>query len=150
MARKATQTKYYEGIGRRKSSTARVRLFVLTKETEVALGEAKVKKGEIIVNKKPAAAFFPSAIEMKQYMLPLTLTENEKRFAISAHVRGGGKNSQLEAFILGMARALEKSDKSYRPALKKEGLLSRDARIKERRKVGTGGKARRQKQSPKR
>lgn len=150
MAKKTLQPKYYEGIGRRKSSTARVRLYVLAKESELSLSEAKIKKGEIFVNTKNITTFFPSEIEKKRYTLPLSLTENEKRFAISVHIRGGGKSSQLDALILGLARALEISDKTYRPILKKDGLLSRDARIKERRKVGTGGKARRQKQSPKR
>lgn len=66
-------------------------------------------------------------------------------------VQGGGKKGQLGAIIHGLARAIEKTDKeTLRPILKKAGLLTRDSRTRERRKVGTGGKARRVKQSPKR
>jgi len=124
MAKKTLQPKYYEGIGRRKSSTARVRLYVLAKESELSLSEAKIKKGEIFVNTKNITTFFPSEIEKKRYTLPLSLTENEKRFAISVHIRGGGKSSQLDALILGLARALEISDKTYRQFLKKTDSLA--------------------------
>ena len=83
-------------------------------------------------------------------MMPLKLTQNEGRFAISILTEGGGKNGQLEAIVHGLARALLLSDQGYKVVLKKAGLLTRDPRKRERRKVGTGGKARRAKQSPKR
>ena len=81
----------------------------------------------------------------------MTLTKNQDRFAISIVVSGGGTNGQLDSMVHGLARALEKVDKeTYRPILKTNGLLTRDSRKKEARKVGTGGKSRRMKQSPKR
>lgn len=150
MAKKTTNLKYYEAVGRRKTAIARVRLYILNKEKEVELKGLKIKKGEIVVNKKPAAEYFSILLKENLYKKPLELTNNIDRFAITVMVKGGGVNSQLEAMILGIAKAIEESDKTLRPILKKEGLLTRDSRIRERRKVGTGGRARRQKQSPKR
>ncbi len=141
MAKKTTQ--YYEAIGRRKSAVARVRLYLPEKAGSISLKGVNVKKGEMVVNSKHVKA--------DDYFVPLRLTENDKRFAVSIVVKGGGKTGQLEAIVHGLARALEKIDKNqYRSTLKKAGLLTRDARVKERRKVGRGGKARKQKQSPKR
>lgn len=142
---------YYEATGRRKEAVARVRLYIVGKDKTATIGGAKVKQGEMIVNSKPISTVFASLQEKTQYLYPFKLTNNEERFAVSILVRGGGKKGQLEAVIHGCARALEKSDKeTIRPILKKEGLLTRDPRVRERRKVGTGGKARRVKQSPKR
>jgi small subunit ribosomal protein S9 len=94
---------------------------------------------------------FNSAAEKIRLAQPFKLTATEERFAVSAHIVGGGHIGQLEALILGIARALEKTDKdTVRPQLKAEGLLTRNAKVRQRRMVGTGGKARRQKQSPKR
>jgi len=83
---------------------------------------------------------------------PLILAgETAKALDISVNVTGGGVMGQLDAVTHGIARALAKVDKEeFRPVLKKAGLLTRDSRIRERRKVGMGGKARRKKQSPKR
>lgn len=150
MAKKTPEIKYYEAIGKRKSAVALVRLYITEKSKEVTVSSLKIKKGEIMVNKKPVGDYFPGPVSEKLYMHPLALTGNDDRFAISILVKGGGLEGQLEATIHGLARAIEKSDKEKRTILKKDGLLTRDARIKERRKVGTGGKARRQKQSPKR
>jgi len=84
-------------------------------------------------------------------LTPFKITQTDDRFVVSALIRGGGKNGQLEAFVHAISRAIEKTDKeTMRPLLKKPGFLTRDARIRERRKVGTGGKSRRLKQSPKR
>lgn len=150
MPRKKT-LKYYEAVGRRKEATARVRLCIVAGKKGVKVGEREIKKGEIIVNGKPIEEIYPHEWEKNIYMKPLVLTKNEDRFAISIKVEGGGKNGQLGAIVHGLARALEKVDReAYRPILKKEGLLTRDPRERERRKVGTGGKARRKKQSPKR
>ena len=75
----------------------------------------------------------------------------ENKFAITVIVRGGGKFGQLDAMVLGIARALNQLDRDkFRPALKKQGFLTRDSITRERRIVGMGGKARRRKQSPKR
>jgi len=111
----------------------------------------KISQGEIYVNGKLISQLFPRQIDKARYLVPLKITNNEDRFAISILVQGGGKNGQLEAIIHGLARAIEKVDHDqYRPTLKKHGLLTRDPRVRERRKVGMGGKARRKKQSPKR
>jgi small subunit ribosomal protein S9 len=149
--KKAQVKHFFEGVGRRKTAVAVVRLYLPNKEKTAMIFGHKVKQGEMIVNKKPVEKYFSSASDKASYLLPLRLTKSDGRFAISAIIRGGGPNGQLEAFTHGLARALEKVDKeSYRPVMKKEGLMTRDARIRERRKVGTGGKARRAKQSPKR
>lgn len=150
-AKKEKTIHYYEGTGRRKEAVARVRLYIVGKDKTATVNGAKIKQGEIVVNKKPVDTFFHSLQEKIQYLAPFKLTNNEERFAVSVLIRGGGKKGQLEALIHGVARALEKSDKeTLRPLLKKEGLLTRDPRVRERRKVGTGGKSRRVKQSPKR
>lgn len=150
MARKTT-LKYYEAVGRRKSAIARVRFYIAVKEKEVVIGDRKIKKGEIVVNKKPVAEYFSGSVAKNKYTEPFSITNTSDRFAVSVQVKGGGHEGQLDAVIHGISRALDVVDRSsYRPALKKEGFLTRDPRVKERRKVGTGGKARRKKQSPKR
>ncbi|OGK25082.1 30S ribosomal protein S9 [Candidatus Roizmanbacteria bacterium RIFCSPLOWO2_01_FULL_37_13] len=151
MAKKSKALQYYEAVGRRKEAMARVRLFIIDKHKEATVSGMKVKAGEIFVNKKPISQVFPAIQEKNSYLLPLKLTQNENRFAVTILVEGGGRTGQLDAITHGLARAIEKVDKlAYRPILKKNNLLRRDARAKERRKVGTGGKARRKKQSPKR
>lgn len=143
MAKKISTIQYYEAVGRRKSAVARVRLYVVGKSGSVSVNGVNIKKGEIVINKK--------SVKEDSLLEPLKLTENGDRFAISVLVKGGGKSGQLDAVIHGLSRAIEKVDKDqYRNTLKKAGLLKRDSRVKERRKVGRGGKARRQKQSPKR
>jgi small subunit ribosomal protein S9 len=150
MAKKTSDIKYYESVGRRKSSSAIVRLYILGKQKEVTVGDLKMKTGETFINNRPVKEYFPKEVQQNEYLIPLKLTSNLDRFAISAKISGGGKMGQLDAFIHGLSRAIELSDTTLRPTLKKQGLLTRDARVKEKRKVGTGGKARRQKQSPKR
>ena len=84
-------------------------------------------------------------------MEPFKLTGAENQYRMDIKVEGSGKKGQLDAIILGISRALEKIDKEKnRPLLKKGGFLTRDSRIRQRRNIGTGGRARRQKQSPKR
>ncbi len=124
-------------VGRRKSASARIRLFK--------------GKGKNVVNKVPFAEYFPGEVMKTFYSNPFELTDTLGKYYVTVKVVGGGKNGQLEAVIHGIARALAltKPDK-FRPPLKRAGLLTRDARVRERRKVGTGGKARRKKQSPKR
>lgn len=150
MAKKSSDIKYYEAIGRRKSSSAIVRLYITGKQKEVTIGDLKIKAGQTFINHKPAEEYFPKETYQNEFLTPLKLTNNLDHFAISAKITGGGKMGQLDAFIHGLSRAIELSDATLRPHLKKQGLLTRDARVKEKRKVGTGGKARRQKQSPKR
>ena|SRR3989344_5349533 len=146
---KTLKTEYVSAVGRRKEAIARVRLYPNTK-TDVMWGEQVIKKGEIFVNEKPINTYFSSMSAKMMYDEPFDITNTKGKFTATIRVSGGGNNGQLDAAILGIARALIVHDKSFRPALKKKGLLSRDSRIRERRKVGTGGKARRKKQSPKR
>ncbi len=156
MAKKTKNIKYYEAIGRRKEAVARVRLYIAGKGKAITINgdkqtSLKIKAGEIYINKKPITEVFPAPQEKARYLFPLKLTDCLDRFAISILVEGGGRNGQLDAIVHGIARALNLADKeSFRPIVKKYGLLTRDPRERERRKVGTGGKARRMKQSPKR
>jgi len=123
-------------IGRRKTATARVRLYQ--------------KKGKIIVNNLPIDQYFPGITAQKLYLEPLNLTNTQDRLSFTIKVQGSGKSSQLGAVIHGLSRALVNLDEENKQTLKKRGFLTRDSRMKESRKVGTGGKARRKKQSPKR
>ena len=128
---------YTYAVGRRKTATARVRLFS--------------KKGDLIVNEMPAGKYFSSENDQQAYLKPLKLTGTLGKFSFSVKVEGSGKAGQLGAVVHGVSRALAKlNEEEYRPVLKKHGLLTRDSRKKERTKVGTGGKSRRSKQSPKR
>lgn len=151
MAKRSKNVVYYESVGRRKSAVARVRLYISSAKNKLPkdiAGEAK--KGDIFVNNMPIASYFSRATEKRAYTIPFELTDSTDRFIITTMVSGGGIQGQLEALQLGIARALEMVNDEYRMKLKPQGLLSRDSRIRERRKVGTGGRARRQKQSPKR
>jgi len=123
--------------GRRKGASARVRLMK--------------GKGETLVNEKPFEKYFPG-ITGKYLLERLLKTIDVKdKFYATIKVKGGGKVGQLDAVINGLAKAFVALDKEkYKLPLKKIGVLTRDARERERRKVGTGGKARRKKQSPKR
>jgi small subunit ribosomal protein S9 len=115
--------KYIEGIGRRKESVARVRIF-------------EAKENSLLVNDKPVNDFFKTDIQRKTAMQALTDVELAKKFKVTAKVKGGGAASQAEAVRLGTSRALVKMDEELRKALKKEGFLKRDPRAKERRKFG--------------
>lgn len=134
-------------IGRRKSSTAQVRLY---KKDAIVWGGTTVKKGEVDVNNQPALVYFGKSFE-GVYKEPMQITGTQNKFAVSIKVRGGGKTGQLDSAVLAIARALDKIDKEkFHSILKKKGMLTRDPRVRERRKVGMGGKSRRRKQSPKR
>lgn len=151
MAKKANDVQYYESVGRRREAVARVRLYITGKDKTATIKNKKIKQGEIVLNGNPIEITYPHPYEKVTYTKPLRLTNNSERFAISIQTRGGGKSSQLDAIKLGLSRALVMVDKEeYKPILKADGLLTRDPRARERRKVGTGGKARRAKQSPKR
>lgn len=151
MAKKIKNLNFYEAVGRRKRSVARVRLYLLKKSAEVLVGKSKIKAGEIYINGKNIDETSFKAYKKKFLSMPLLLTKNESRFAVSIVVSGGGTTGQLEAMVHGISRALLLVDSdAYRVLLKTNGLLTRDPRKKETRKVGTGGKARRMKQSPKR
>lgn len=131
------QGEFVEGIGRRKVSTARVRIYKT--------------KGDFIVNDTLASDYFTDiSMASKRYLEPFELTKTMDEFSVTAKVVGSGKASQLEAVIHGLSRALEKFNPEFKIFLKQAGLLSRDSRMKETRKPGKGGKARRKRQSPKR
>jgi small subunit ribosomal protein S9 len=129
----AVQQNY--GTGRRKSAVARVFL--------------KPGKGDIIVNGKPVDEFFSRETGRMIVRQPLVLTESEARFDIQVNVTGGGESGQAGAVRHGITRALIDYDETLKTALKKAGLVTRDAREVERKKVGLH-KARRRKQFSKR
>lgn len=141
---------YYEAVGRRKNATARVRLYVV-KEESIVIDTLTVAKGDMIVNGRPAEAYFPGEIDKKVYLEPFRTTNTIGRFAVSVRTTGGGLSGQLGATLQGISRALEKTDKEkFRPILKKRGFMTRDSRKKQRIKAGFAHKSRARKQSPKR
>lgn len=151
MPKKTKNVHYYEGVGRRRTSVAVVRMYIPGKDKTATVGDLKMKEGEMYVNGKKIDSFFPGLHQKVQYLRPFKLAKAEDRFCVSIQVQGGGVQGQLEAVVHGIARALETTDSEVvRPILKKESMLTRDPRARQRRKVGTGGKARRAKQSPKR
>jgi len=113
---------YFEAVGRRKSATARVRIVS--------------GKGVIVVNDKPAEDYFPRLGDLKRCIEPVLVAGLEEKLDISVMVSGGGITGQSSAVSHGVARALLKMDESIRPELRKAGLLTRDSRIKERKKPG--------------
>lgn len=139
---------YYQALGRRKAATCRVRLYLNAKSIKSA--KEPLKSGDILVNWQKVDKYFVNKLARQLYEQPLVLTNSLERFVIVATISGSGKMSQLEALRLAISRALQKVNPEYRPILKAAGLLTVDARVKERRKVGMGGKARRKRQSPKR
>ena len=148
---KNTKKEYTAAVGRRKEAVARARIYKTVK-TDLKWGEVAVKKGEILVNGAPIAVYFPSEIARKRYTEPLRITNaHQQNYAITIRVTGGGRAGQLDAVIAAISNVLNALDREkYRPVLKKKGFLTRDSRIRQRRKVGMGGKSRRKKQSPKR
>ncbi len=131
---KKTSSVYTYSVGRRKSAVAKVKLFS--------------GKGESSVNERPSEKYFP--LTFTRLNLPFVTTSTENKYHFVAKIVGGGKTSQLSALILAISRALKKLDTAFTTSLSQAGLLTVDSRVRERRMVGTGGKARRQKQSPKR
>ena len=89
-------------------------------------------------------------LQSQVFEKPLKITNSLGKYGVTAKIEGGGQTGQLDAFVHALSRALSSIDVKNRQILKKAGLLTRDARVRERRKVGMGGKARRVKQSPKR
>lgn len=129
---------YFEGIGRRKVATARVRIY-------------EKKNGQFVVNDQLAKDYFANIpYAVKIYTLPFELTGTKDKFAVTVTVEGSGVSAQLDAVVHGLSRALVKYDPAYKSLLKEEDLMTRDDRMKETRKPGRGGKARAKRQSPKR
>lgn len=111
--------------GRRKTAVARVRLVP--------------GSGKIVVNNRPLEDYFPVESHREKLLQPLTLTSNRERFDVFVNVRGGGVVGQAEAIRHGLARALVRVDQSLKPTLRAHGLLTRDPRMKERKKAGQPG-----------
>ena len=131
------KTEYFYALGRRKSSTARVRLF--------AKG-----KGLITVNGKPVEAYFDNSQSLlKVINKPFVVLDKDKEFDVSVVVEGGGHTGQAGAISLAIAKSLVELSEDYKGTLKKADLLSRDPREKERKKFGLKG-ARKQRQFTKR
>jgi small subunit ribosomal protein S9 len=136
MVKKAITNKYTYAVGRRKSAIATIKLFP--------------GKGDSLVNKMSINKYFPGATDKINYDKPFVITETLGKFHFEAKVIGGGKQGQVEALMLAISRALVKQNETLKPSLRTAGLMTVDSRVRERRMVGTGGKSRRQKQSPKR
>jgi len=146
---KSDQT-YYEGVGRRRTAVARVRAYILKKGNAV-IGENTHKGGSFIINNQPIEKIFCVIADQLECKKPLVVADSLNQYVVSVRVSGGGVSSQVEAIAHGLARALTCFPSAdLKSKLRIEGLLTRDSRTRERRKVGTGGKARRLKQSPKR
>ncbi|MDE1890716.1 MAG: 30S ribosomal protein S9 [Planctomycetota bacterium] len=116
---------YIWGTGRRKTSIARVRL--------------KKGNGKILVNDKDLDNYFPIDRERGIVRTPLKTTKTLEGFDVLANVKGGGMSGQAGAIALGIARALSKSDKTFVDSLREGGFLTRDSRMKERKKYGQKG-----------
>ena len=111
--------------GRRKSAIARVRM--------------KPGSGQMLVNGRPMTEYFPREVLHMRIQNPFEVSANEGRWDVIAKIRGGGVSGQADALRHGISRALEKADESLRAPLKRHGLLTRDARKKERKKYGQKG-----------
>ena len=114
---------YYEGLGRRKTATARVRLH-------------EGGSGQFIVNGKPYSEFFCREVDLRSVLQPFNLTQTGDQFDVTVLVKGGGITGQAEAVRMGISRALLKVNPDFRSMLRKAGILTRDAREKERKKPG--------------
>lgn len=114
--------RYYYGTGRRKEAVAQVRLYPGT--------------GSMVVNGKPAEEYFSRELDLVRARRPLQAADMAERFSVMVRVVGGGITGQAEAVQHGIARALLEADPELRPTLRKGGYLTRDSRIKERKKPG--------------
>lgn len=132
-----TKKDYTNSVGRRKKAIARARVFKGDKESTV--------NGELI------GKYFPGTVMRNIWNKPFVLTNTKGKYYVTVKVVGGGIKGQLDAVLHAISRSLVKIDeKNFKTPLKKAGLLIRDSRRRQRRMIGTGGKARRAKQSPKR
>lgn len=113
---------YFEGIGRRKESTARVRVMS--------------GAGEFVVNGKTLEEYFPRLGDAQTILAPLEVTAAKSSVDVSVKVRGGGATGQTGAVLMGLARALAKMNPDWHPVMAKGNFLRRDARMKERKKPG--------------
>jgi small subunit ribosomal protein S9 len=116
---------FIHAVGRRKSSVARVYI--------------KPGKGDVIINERTLDEYFGELHTKNKVYKPLEVTGNKGKIDVQANVHGGGPTGQIDAISHGISRALVKLSAELRPSLKKEGLLTRDSRIKERKKYGQRG-----------
>jgi len=114
---------YYEGVGRRKAATARVRLY-------------PGGPGNLIINEKDGSDYLPRPGDVDILLEPLTTVGQLRSYDITVHVNGGGISGQRDAILLGIARALVKMDPELKPQLREHDYMTRDARVKERKKPG--------------
>lgn len=121
-------SQYYEGIGRRKSASARVRIYMRDAKADGA--------PTFVINDKDAREFFPRYGDVETLIGPLEDTGLAGQVDVTVHVQGGGITGQTSAVRLGLARALVKYDEDLRPQLRAGDHLTRDARVKERKKPG--------------
>jgi len=119
----AKESTYFEGIGRRKLTIARVRIF---KDTDTSF----------VINGKGIEVYYPLELDQKQLLRPFTVANLQDKFRVSAQVSGGGKTGWADAITLGIARALIAYDEKLKSQLRKEGLVTRDPRAVERKKTG--------------
>ncbi|KPJ71436.1 30S ribosomal protein S9 [Parcubacteria bacterium DG_74_3] len=121
--KKPKLSRYFEAVGRRKTAKARVRLFTR--------GEKK-----FLINEKPLEVYFPLTTLREKAQSPLEIMKCQDKFQVSVLVRGGGFNAQSEAIRHGLAQALVEFNPEFRKRLKKTGFLTRDPRMRERKKPG--------------
>jgi small subunit ribosomal protein S9 len=112
----------YTATGRRKEAVARVIL--------------RSGSGEVTVNGRPFDNYFPNEVRRTRILFPMTVTSTEGQYNVRVRVSGGGSAGQADAILLGIARALLRINEEHRIALRKEGLLTRDPRMVERKKYG--------------
>lgn len=124
-----SENKYYEAVGRRKEAIARIRLFTSN-------FDKSVEKGNLLINNKPYKEYFPILGLQNKIEAPFERLKSLGRFSGTVKVEGGGITGQAGAVQLGIARALILFDENFRKRLKSAGYLTRDARVKERRKFG--------------
>ena len=115
----------FKGLGRRKSSIAKVKLIPGT--------------GKILINNKSPEKYFPNELVIQDMMLPLVVTESTKLYDVYVSVHSGGFTGQAGAIRLGIARALIEINNEFKKVLKEHGLVTRDSRVKERKKFGLYG-----------
>ncbi len=134
--KKKTISKYFEAVGRRKTSTARVRLFTSAPLSSKDGEETVQVKKDILVNKKPYKSYFPDIAFQKEIEAPLRILNCSDKFTVSILVKGGGLSSQAGACRHGISRVLVLVNPYFRKKIKKAGFLTRDPRMRERKKFG--------------
>lgn len=106
------------------------------RKTSVARAYMTSGKGKFTINDRDYKEYFPTAVLQSKVHQPFNLTETSGKFDVNINVRGGGINGQVEAVRLAISRALVEVDENHKPALKAEGLMTRDPRMVERKKPG--------------